>query len=91
MKPRVERFEVTDPEWLALLSPEIDEWLNSWTVEEHKRYGDHHAAVNAAKTVVAAERTASELERALRRLGNPKVRVFYLPPPDVAIIYSLHA
>jgi predicted RNase H-like HicB family nuclease len=42
MEPRVTRFELDDPELLALVSPEMDRWLNSWSVEEQARYGGQY-------------------------------------------------
>ena len=91
MRPHVERFEITDPEWLELTSPEMDRWLNSWSLEEHMKYGGQYVAVNAAREVVASDPSASALQRKLRTLGIKKVRVFLLEKPGTRIIYALRS
>jgi hypothetical protein len=88
MKPKVERFVVDDPEWLALVGPEMHEWLNSWSVEEHARYNGQYVAVGVERKVVAADPSASRLQRKLRELGSPKVLVF-LHEPHTCIIYPV--
>jgi hypothetical protein len=89
MKPKIERFEITDPELLALVSEEMDRWLNSWTLDDHIKYGGQYVAVSANREVVASDKSASRLEKKLRDLGSPKVRVFLLETPGVRVIYSV--
>jgi hypothetical protein len=89
MKPRIERFEITDPELLALTSGEMDRWLNSWTLEEHMKYGGQYVAVSAKKEVVASDRSSSRLAKKLRHLGSPEVRVFLLERLGERIIYTI--
>ncbi|MBI3913947.1 MAG: hypothetical protein HY327_07155 [Chloroflexi bacterium] len=89
MKPKVTPYELKDPELLALVSPEMDRWLNSWTPEEHARYGGQYVAVSREKRVVAADKSGTRLQRKLVKLGKPKVAVFYMEPPDAYIIYSV--
>jgi len=87
MKPKVTRYELDDPELLELISPEMDRWLNSWSAEEHVKYGGQYVAVSREKRVVAADKSAARLQRKLDKLGIKKVRVFYLEPPDACVIY----
>lgn len=89
MKPKVMRYELDDPELLELVSPEMDRWLNSWSVEEQARYGGQYVAVSCEKRVVAADKSAARLQRKLDKLGVKKVRIFYMEPPDAYIIYAL--
>lgn len=89
MKPKVERYELDDPELLDLVSPEMDRWLNSWSAEEQARYGGQYVAVSREKRVVAADKSAAKLQRKLEKLGIEKGRIFYMEPPDAYIIYSL--
>ncbi len=88
MRPKVTHYKLDDPELLELVSPEMDRWLNSWSARKHARYGGHYVAVSRRKRVVAADKSASRLQRKLDKLGT-KVLVFYLEPPDACIIYSL--
>jgi hypothetical protein len=66
MKPKIERFEITDPELLALTSKKMDQWLNSWTLEGHMKYGGQYVAVSADKRVVASDKSSSRLAKKLR-------------------------
>lgn len=92
MKPRATRFKLDDPELLALVSPEMDRWLNSWSAEEQARYGGQYVAVGKEKRVVAADKSAARLRRKLDKLGMAtKVRIFYMEPPDAYIIYPLQS
>jgi hypothetical protein len=89
MKPKVTHYELRDRELLELVSPEMDRWLDSWTPEERARYGGQYVAVSREKRVVAADKSAARLQRKLEKLGDPKVAVFYMEPPDAYIIYAL--
>jgi hypothetical protein len=91
MKANVTPFALEDQEMRDLISPEMDRWLNSWSVEEQAKYAGHYVAVNRERQVVAADRSASRLQRTLKRLGTPKVRVFLMESPDVHIVYSLRS
>ena len=91
MKPRIERFEITDPELLALTAEDMDRWLNSWTLEEHMKYGGQYVAVSANKEVVASDKSSGRLAKKLRDLGSPKVRVFLLERPGERIIYTIQS
>ncbi|MGH2585276.1 MAG: DUF5678 domain-containing protein [Dehalococcoidia bacterium] len=74
---------------MALVGPEMDEWLNSWSAEDHEKYNGQYVAVSVERKVVAADPSASRLQRKLRELGLRKVRVF-LHEPYARIIYSIH-
>jgi hypothetical protein len=89
MVPKVTRYELKDPELLELVSPEMDRWLNSWSLEEQTRYGGQYVAVSRDKRVVAADKSAARLQRKLERLAIKKVRIFYMEPPDAYVIYAL--
>ena len=89
MKPKITRFELDDPELIALVSPDMHCWLNSWPAEEQARYGGQYVAVSREKRVVAADKSAAKLQRKLEKLGMTKVLIFYMEPPDAYIIYSL--
>ncbi len=59
MKSKVTRCELDDPELLELVSPEMDRWLNSWSVEEKARYGGQYVVVSRDKRVAAADKSAA--------------------------------
>lgn len=87
MEVRITPYELDDPESLELTSPEMDRWLNSWSAEERARYSGQYVAVSRERRVVAADTSEARLYRKLHKLGTTKVRVFYMEPPDAAIIY----
>ena len=87
MKPEVAKYKLDDPELLELVSPEMDRWLNSWSPEEQAKYGGKFVAIGREKRVVAADKSHARLSRKLEKLAIKKVRVFYMEPPDVRIIY----
>jgi hypothetical protein len=91
MKPKITPYQLDDPELLELVSPEMDRWLNSWPAEEQARYGGQYVAVSREKRVVAADKSAARLQRKLEKLGLQKVRIFYMEPPGVCIIYALYS
>ena len=91
MKPQWERYTLNDPELLALVSPEMDTWLNSWTAEENATYAGQYIAVGPERAVVASDSSASGLQRKLRKLGRKNVRVFLMEPLDVHVIYAIRA
>ena len=88
-KLQVMPYKLEDPEWLELVSPAMDRWLNSWSYEDHKRYGGQYVAVSRDKRVVAADKSEARLQKKLDKLGIKKVRIFYQEPPDAYIIYAL--
>jgi hypothetical protein len=91
VKSTVTRFDLDDPEWRELLAPELDAWLNSWPAEMLAQYGGRYVAVNRDRQVVAADTSASRLQRTLAKLGATKVRVFYQEKPDVHVVYPVRA
>src|SRR5438046_2012608 len=89
MRPKITRYELDDPELRELVSPEMTGWLNSWSPEERARYIGQHVAVSSDRRVVAADTSETRLQRKLAKLGIKKVRIFYMEPPDAAVIYTL--
>src|SRR4030067_1936830 len=81
-KPKVIPYKLEDPELLALVSPAMHRWLNSWSYQERARYGDQYVAVSRDKRVVAADKSEARLQRRLDKLGMNKVLVFYNEHPD---------
>ncbi len=90
MQPKIEPYELNDPELAYLVSTELDAWLDSWTAEEQGSYAGQYVAVNSRKEIVASDKSASSLQRRLDRLGVQKVRIFYMEPPNSYAIYTLH-
>ncbi len=90
MRPKVTKYELDDPELLELVSHEMHRWLNSWPPEEQAKYGGQYVAVSREKRVVAADRSAAQLNRKLKKLGmTTRVLIFYMEPADACVIYSL--
>jgi hypothetical protein len=91
MRPKLERYELNDPELADLVSTELDAWLDSWTAEEQASYGGQYVAVSTQKEIVASDKSATSLQRKLEKLGVKKVRIFYMEPPNSYAIYTLRS
>lgn len=90
MKPKIAKYKLEDPELLELVSPEMHRWLNSWPPEEQAKYGGQYVAVSREKRVVAADKSATRLNRKLKKQGlTTRVLIFYMEPMDAYVIYSL--
>ncbi len=88
LRSRIGRISKSEMKRLGIKHLRVEEqWLDSWSYADHKRYARQYVAIKG-RQIVAADRSLAVVHRVLDEQDLKPVLIAFIEDPDEAIIYA---